>query len=185
MIWFQSTKELYINPFPPFKPIRLLFVPMDAADQLPTTPSHAKKSPPPPIIFFYLLLQYHHRLPPPLLSTAPHLSMEERATISTNTNNHPNPDHQVIVQVQQPDLPAFMSGTYVVQIPKDKIYRVPPPENALIAERHRNNRGNNNNNNSNTNKRCCSRRLCWLLCFVVLVLLLGLIALVVYVCLIK
>lgn len=35
--------------------------------------------------------------------------------------------------------PAFHSGTYVVQVPKDQIYRVPPPENALmVAERTRN-----------------------------------------------
>ncbi|KAJ9167036.1 hypothetical protein P3X46_021718 [Hevea brasiliensis] len=34
--------------------------------------------------------------------------------------------------------PAFQSGTYVVQVPKDQIYRVPPPENALIVERRRN-----------------------------------------------
>ncbi|KAJ4840331.1 hypothetical protein Tsubulata_023745 [Turnera subulata] len=28
--------------------------------------------------------------------------------------------------------------TYIVQVPKDQIYRVPPPENALIAARHKN-----------------------------------------------
>ncbi|KAA0064830.1 hypothetical protein IC582_006073 [Cucumis melo] len=37
-----------------------------------------------------------------------------------------------------PDPPFFSSGTYVVQIPKDQIYRIPPPENALIVQRHRN-----------------------------------------------
>ncbi|KAE8652926.1 NDR1/HIN1-like protein 13 [Cucumis sativus] len=37
-----------------------------------------------------------------------------------------------------PDSLFFSSGTYVVQIPKDQIYRIPPPENALIVERHRN-----------------------------------------------
>lgn len=29
------------------------------------------------------------------------------------------------------------SDTYVIQIPKDQIYRIPPPENAVIAERYR------------------------------------------------
>ncbi|CAL9205970.1 unnamed protein product, partial [Musa hybrid cultivar] len=29
-------------------------------------------------------------------------------------------------------------GTYVVQVPKDQVYRVPPPENAYLAERYRN-----------------------------------------------
>ncbi|KAJ1298418.1 hypothetical protein BS78_01G451700 [Paspalum vaginatum] len=31
--------------------------------------------------------------------------------------------------------------TYVVQVQKDQIYRVPPPENAYLAERYRNERG--------------------------------------------
>ncbi|XWS15024.1 hypothetical protein CRYUN_Cryun35bG0059100 [Craigia yunnanensis] len=99
--------------------------------------------------------------------------MEERVTIATNTNN-PNP-HQEIVQVQQPQ-PAFRPGTYVVQVPKDQIiYRVPPPENALIADRHQ---GNNN-------RRCCSRPWSWLLSLAILVLVLVIIALVVYMYLIK
>ncbi|EXB93688.1 hypothetical protein L484_003960 [Morus notabilis] len=34
--------------------------------------------------------------------------------------------------------PPRRPETYVIQIPKDQIYRVPPPENALIAERFRN-----------------------------------------------
>ncbi|XP_068641179.1 NDR1/HIN1-like protein 13 [Aristolochia californica] len=32
--------------------------------------------------------------------------------------------------------PPFRSGTYVVQVPKDQIYRIPPPENAEYVERH-------------------------------------------------
>ncbi|XP_042517657.1 NDR1/HIN1-like protein 13 [Macadamia integrifolia] len=34
---------------------------------------------------------------------------------------------------------ALRSGTYVVQVPKDQIYRVPPPENAAYLERQRKN----------------------------------------------
>ncbi|OVA07619.1 hypothetical protein BVC80_8349g1 [Macleaya cordata] len=33
---------------------------------------------------------------------------------------------------------ATSQGTYIVQVPKTQIYRVPPPENALIVERHLN-----------------------------------------------
>lgn len=33
---------------------------------------------------------------------------------------------------------ALRSGTYVVQVPKDQVYRVPTPDKAEIAERHRN-----------------------------------------------
>ncbi|CAL5202878.1 unnamed protein product [Lathyrus oleraceus] len=36
-----------------------------------------------------------------------------------------------------PQLPDIGHGTYVVQVPKDQIYRIPPPENARIAESHR------------------------------------------------
>lgn len=32
--------------------------------------------------------------------------------------------------------PDMYSETYVIQIPKDQIYRIPPPENAFFVERH-------------------------------------------------
>ncbi|XVF36736.1 hypothetical protein REPUB_Repub19eG0083900 [Reevesia pubescens] len=127
--------------------------------------SHAKL--PPPSIFSLLLPRL-----PPLLSTAPRLPMEERVTLPTDTNN-PNP-HEEIVQIK-PET-AFRPGTYVVQVPKDQIYRVPPPENALIAERHR----SNHQGNKIDNRGCCSRRLIWLLSFVILVVVLGLIAWIVF-----
>ncbi|XP_042386059.1 NDR1/HIN1-like protein 13 [Zingiber officinale] len=34
--------------------------------------------------------------------------------------------------------PSLGHETYVVQVPKDQIYRVPPPENAALAEHYRN-----------------------------------------------
>jgi hypothetical protein len=37
----------------------------------------------------------------------------------------------------KPQLPPINPGTYVVRVPKDQIYRVPPPENARIADQHR------------------------------------------------
>ncbi|KAF8776148.1 hypothetical protein HU200_003839 [Digitaria exilis] len=37
--------------------------------------------------------------------------------------------------------PPSRHDTYVVQVQKDQIYRVPPPENAYLAERYRNARG--------------------------------------------
>ena len=73
---------------------------------------------------------------PPLIA-APHLSMEERVPLppppTDAHGNPPDPDHHLLPDSQN----AFGSGTYVVQVPKDQIYRVPPPENALIAERYR------------------------------------------------
>ncbi|KAK9272446.1 hypothetical protein L1049_002819 [Liquidambar formosana] len=60
------------------------------------------------------------------------------------------------------------SGTYVVQVPKDQIYRVPPPENALIAERYR------NPATKRSQSCCCSRCLCvFIIILVLLVLTVG------------
>lgn len=62
--------------------------------------------------------------------------------------------------------PVLRSGTYVVQVPKDQVYRVPPPENAVIAERHR---------NPKIHKRSCSCCLCVLIIIIALVVVVGLI----------
>ncbi|XP_059461671.1 NDR1/HIN1-like protein 13 [Corylus avellana] len=79
---------------------------------------------------------------------------------------------------EQPESGAFRPGTYVVQVPKNQIYRVPPPENALIAERHRNPARNNDENNNNNNRRCgcCSLCSCVSSLLIVLLIVLGLIA---------
>ncbi|GMI67954.1 hypothetical protein like AT2G22180 [Hibiscus trionum] len=55
------------------------------------------------------------------------LSSTPNAT-PTNNNNHP---------MNLPPPPGHSLATYVVQVPKDQIYRVPPPENASIVKRHR------------------------------------------------
>ncbi|WOL18525.1 hypothetical protein Cni_G27322 [Canna indica] len=66
-------------------------------------------------------------------------------------------------------------GTYVVQVPKEQVYRVPPPENARLVEEYRNRK---NDQRCSPCLRCCK----WLLitAFVVLVVLV-LIAVVFYV----
>ncbi|KAK2659702.1 hypothetical protein Ddye_006235, partial [Dipteronia dyeriana] len=74
--------------------------------------------------------------PPPLnLSTPPlpHPLMEERVPPPPGVPN-PNSPHQP--SSLYPTTPAFRPGTFIVRVPKDQIYRVPPPENALIIERH-------------------------------------------------
>nr|XP_043608878.1 NDR1/HIN1-like protein 13 [Erigeron canadensis] len=38
---------------------------------------------------------------------------------------------------EEDDLLDSYNGTYVIQVPKDQIYRVPPPENAIFAEARR------------------------------------------------
>ncbi|CAK9313083.1 unnamed protein product [Citrullus colocynthis] len=70
-----------------------------------------------------------------------------------------------------PDPPFFSSGTYVVQIPKDQIYRIPPPENALIVERHR----NPSITTSSRRRSCCLRIFLPILFVTILVIILALI----------
>ncbi|XP_050369706.1 NDR1/HIN1-like protein 13 [Argentina anserina] len=62
-------------------------------------------------------------------------------------------------------------GTYVVQIPKDQIYRVPPPENATLYDKYTRQKPRHN---------CCRSCLCWLLFTVASLLLLSAIAAVVF-----
>jgi hypothetical protein len=71
--------------------------------------------------------------------------MEGRVPPAGGDETNANP--QVATRLQpQPPLPpppsmrpplAFHAETYVIQVPKDQIYRIPPPENAIIAERYR------------------------------------------------
>ncbi|KAL6552172.1 hypothetical protein OROGR_008326 [Orobanche gracilis] len=71
--------------------------------------------------------------------------MEERLPSYGPTNDHP------------PSLPPPTEAdleTYVVQIPRDQIYRIPPPEHARIVERYLD-RGSNNPTTT------CRRTLCW------------------------
>ncbi|KAJ4966248.1 hypothetical protein NE237_018097 [Protea cynaroides] len=42
-------------------------------------------------------------------------------------------------QTHRPPQETFGSGTYVVQVPKDQIYRIPPPENAAYLQRLKSN----------------------------------------------
>ncbi|KAK9216051.1 hypothetical protein WN944_008058 [Citrus x changshan-huyou] len=63
--------------------------------------------------------------------------MAERVLSSTidqpNPKSHDqHPHHNSIIT--NDGQTTFRSGTYVVQIPKDQIYRFPPPENALHAQ---------------------------------------------------
>lgn len=58
-------------------------------------------------------------------------------TASSSTARALVPPSQELVPHNQSQYATFESGTYVVQVPKDQIYRIPPPENATIVERHR------------------------------------------------
>ncbi|KZV41746.1 hypothetical protein F511_22158 [Dorcoceras hygrometricum] len=73
-------------------------------------------------------------------TTAPHLPMEERDDVP----------------------PPNDPGTYVVQIPRNQVYRIPPPENARIVEQH-------TRNFPQKTKKCgFTRVFCWLLLILIL-----------------
>ncbi|MED6108316.1 hypothetical protein PIB30_022595 [Stylosanthes scabra] len=60
---------------------------------------------------------------------------------------HPNQsqdsDHQLIIHINN------NNGTYVIQVPRDQVYRVPPPENASMVEKYQ------NSNRTGNKKRQC------------------------------
>ncbi|KAG5034572.1 hypothetical protein AAZX31_04G100600 [Glycine max] len=66
------------------------------------------------------------------------------------------------------ELPDFNPGTYVVQVPKDQVYRVPPPENARIAESHK-----KAPPKAAKTSRCCLFCVLFFIIFFVLLILLG------------
>ncbi|XP_058761506.1 NDR1/HIN1-like protein 13 [Vicia villosa] len=84
--------------------------------------------------------------------------MEERAS--------PPPPPPPQYYDSKPQLPDIGHGTYVVQVPKDQIYRIPPPENARIAELHR------KPPTKETNRtRCCC--IVFIIIFLAIVILIG------------
>ncbi|CAL0305552.1 unnamed protein product [Lupinus luteus] len=60
-------------------------------------------------------------------------------------------------------IPYIGPGTYVVQVPKDQVYRIPPPENARIAEYYRNSPG------KDKKRSCCC---CFFICLIVFIVIL-------------
>ncbi|KAK9072140.1 hypothetical protein SSX86_008572 [Deinandra increscens subsp. villosa] len=67
--------------------------------------------------------------------------MEGRESSSSTGNLHPN--HHIKPNSDDEDelfedlLDSRDDETYVIQVPKDQIYRVPPPENAIFADQKR------------------------------------------------
>ena len=103
-----------------------------------------------------------------LLLTAPHTLMEERVSSSSLPSPSPPPlekNHNT----DKLKLPDLDPGTYVVQVPKDQVYRVPPPENAQIAESHKKSPPNKEAKTS----RCCLCCVLFFIIFLVLAILLG------------
>lgn len=64
--------------------------------------------------------------------------MEERAMHPPNSAADNTPPYHLRLQILPPQpITNRPLETYIIQIPKDQIYRIPPPENALIVEHHR------------------------------------------------
>ncbi|KAF5740214.1 hypothetical protein HS088_TW11G00280 [Tripterygium wilfordii] len=90
--------------------------------------------------------------------------MAERAPHLTDEFSNPTSNNQI----QTLTLPAFQSGTYVVQIPKDQVYRVPPPENARFVERL------SIPVKNSKRKKCCSPFFCCCSITISIIILIGL-----------
>ncbi|KAL9144086.1 hypothetical protein ABFS82_14G274700 [Erythranthe guttata] len=83
--------------------------------------------------------------------------MEDRKNSILDEKEEKNDDIRIPDQVAEngTTLPVssravFHSGTYVVQVPKDQIYRVPPPENAIMLEQR-----NLKNQDKQKRSSCC------------------------------
>ncbi|KAG9138532.1 hypothetical protein Leryth_012881 [Lithospermum erythrorhizon] len=78
-----------------------------------------------------------------------------RSTTSSNISDELPPSHppKPTPPETQPPVPQ-PPGTYIFQIPKDQIYKYPPPEN---AQRY--------NSGKKTRQSCCRRCCCFTLCF--------------------
>ncbi|KAG5241784.1 hypothetical protein OIU76_024943 [Salix suchowensis] len=89
----------------------------------------------------------------------------------------PPPDHDQILKpsrcfssrnksIKHPSPLPTESETYIVQIPKDQIFSIPPTENAAIAERHR-------LPQKKEQRSCCNRWLCIIVTLILLALIIG------------
>ncbi|KAJ0987359.1 hypothetical protein J5N97_005715 [Dioscorea zingiberensis] len=97
------------------------------------------------------------------------------ASASTNLPPLPPPSNPSISTkpLSEPE-PPLRSETYIVQVPKEQIYRVPPPENAYLAEQYK-------NNHNRRRKIPCLTYLPWLLAIVFAIgVIIGMIVLVFY-----
>ncbi|KAM0952893.1 hypothetical protein DsansV1_C02g0018191 [Dioscorea sansibarensis] len=85
----------------------------------------------------------------------------------------PPPPNLPTKPLSEPE-PPFRSETYIVQVPKEQIYRIPPPENAYLAEQYK-------NNLNRRRKSPCLTYLPWLLAVIAAIgLTIGIVALVFY-----
>ncbi|KAK7247437.1 hypothetical protein RIF29_42320 [Crotalaria pallida] len=87
--------------------------------------------------------------------------MEEGQTPQNGTIDKAKDDHPAMAAVvlpPPPGRPNHNNEMYIVQFPRDQIYRVPPRENTTIVERYRTS-PKVNNKKSHGNNSCCSKRL--------------------------
>ncbi|XP_021729128.1 NDR1/HIN1-like protein 13 [Chenopodium quinoa] len=68
-----------------------------------------------------------------------------------NVTENEDEEMQIVPSTKHEDSTPQPHSTYIIQVPKDQIYRVPPPENAGIVEKYRN---PVQNNQSGHRRRC-------------------------------
>ena len=90
-------------------------------------------------------------------------SAEDPQLQSSRPEPTPSNDNDLSLQLAPP--PSHPLETYVVQVPKDQIYRVPPPENARIVESYRKAAAKPGRNK----KRPCLKYLIWIVIALVVI----------------
>ncbi|XVF17219.1 hypothetical protein REPUB_Repub10bG0100800 [Reevesia pubescens] len=105
----------------------------------------------------------------------PQLQSSRPESTPTSNNNYNDDDDKQSLQLAPP--PGHPLSTYVVQVPKDQIYRVPPPENIRIVESYR----QAAKAPAKNKKRPCPKYLIWIaIVLVVIGVMIGVILTVIY-----
>ncbi|MED6114575.1 hypothetical protein PIB30_081608 [Stylosanthes scabra] len=80
---------------------------------------------------------------PPLPIPKPPLLPTSSISPQVHPNQSQDSELQLIINIKN------NNGTYVIQVPRDQVYRVPPPENAFKAEKYQ-----NSSKTGNTKRQC-------------------------------
>ncbi|KAL4578591.1 hypothetical protein LXL04_014716 [Taraxacum kok-saghyz] len=77
--------------------------------------------------------------------------------------DHSQPPPDAVKPPTSDENPLLPQGTYVIQIPKDQVYRIPPPENSQKIKKLANRK---------PRRSCCCRCFCWTIATALIVIIL-------------
>lgn len=82
---------------------------------------------------------------------------------AASDRDHSQPPPDTVKPPTSDDKPLLPQGTYVIQIPKDQVYRIPPPENSHKIKKLANRK---------PRRSCCCRCFCWTIATTIILLIL-------------